>query len=324
MRTVHLNLLVLLSLLGLVFCGPRDQIAGGQHVETYWESWSQMNTDFSSRIQDIPVTPLGSDNGVNVVNIAFASNALNDRWCNTAQNCITSGLSMNATQLTMDVDFIHSAGGLVKLAVGGEVYGNLGSNTYHDYTVVNLASRLANVVHKYNLDGVDLTQQQACGNWDEALCNLAFHLELLEKLRALLPDKIISYTFPRAGDRDGLEPFRSVAMYGHQYVDYFNVFGAKNSGQINSVVSLGVPIGKVVWGLNIGCNSEYWGDVMIEDAMDAAVLAKQYKLGGVMTWSINKDTNKRMDNWDGACNEFQTGMEDASFVNAISSIINGE
>ena len=202
---------------------------------------------------------------------------------------------------------------------------NLGSNAYRDGPAVhNMARRLANVVTKFELDGVDLAQQQACGNWDERLCNLAFHLGLLEKLRALLPDKIISYTFPRAGDKDGLQPFRGVAMYGHHYVDYINVFGAKNSGQINSLVSLGVPSSKIVWGLNIGCNSEYWGDVMIEDAMDAAVRAKSYKLGGMMTWSINKDTSKRGDNWEGKCDEFQTGIPDASFVNAISSIINGE
>ena len=59
---------------------PRERISQNQHVETYWESWSQMNPDFSSKISAIPVTPLGSNTGVNVVNIAFADTGDSDRY----------------------------------------------------------------------------------------------------------------------------------------------------------------------------------------------------------------------------------------------------
>ena len=81
------SLLVLLALLSLASsspgvkkaASPRDQIAANQHVETYWESWSEKETDFVSQISEIPVTPMGSHSGVNVVNIAFADNSITDR-----------------------------------------------------------------------------------------------------------------------------------------------------------------------------------------------------------------------------------------------------
>ena len=42
------------------------------HVETYWESWVESHCpDFACNLADIPITPIGSKHGVNIVNLAF-------------------------------------------------------------------------------------------------------------------------------------------------------------------------------------------------------------------------------------------------------------
>ena len=44
------------------------------YVESYWESWrswSDFPDDFAAFLKDVPASPIGSCQGVNVVNIAF-------------------------------------------------------------------------------------------------------------------------------------------------------------------------------------------------------------------------------------------------------------
>ena len=43
---------------------------------------------------------------------------------------------------------------------------------------------------------------------------------------------------------------------------------------------------------------------------------------GMMTWDINRDTDQRMNYPAGADNLYQTGQGKATYINAISSVIN--
>ena len=45
-------------------------------------------------------------------------------------------------------------------------------------------------------------------------------------------------------------------------------------------------------------------------------------LAGVMTWSINRDTNHRKDYNNEECNADQTGLPDGTFNSAIYRILN--
>ena len=54
------------------------------HVETYWESWVESHCpDFACNLADIPITPIGSKHGVNIVNLAFGMPGKSG--CNEAQ-----------------------------------------------------------------------------------------------------------------------------------------------------------------------------------------------------------------------------------------------
>ena len=56
--------------------------------------------------------------------------------------------------------------------------------------------------------------------------------------------------------------------------------------------------------------------------MEYTAEAKSLGLPGVMTWSINRDTNHRMDYSAGECNIFQTGSPDGTFISAIRQVLN--
>ena len=47
-----------------------------------------------------------------------------------------------------------------------------------------------------------------------------------------------------------------------------------------------------------------------------------HNLLGIMTWDINRDTDQRMNYPAGADNLYQTGQGKATYINAISSVIN--
>lgn len=69
----------------------------------------------------------------------------------------------------------------------------------------------------------------------------------------------------------------------------------------------------------IGCNSHF-EEVNLEAAKSQSKYAKELGLPGVMTWSINRDTNHRTEN-AGECNELQTGLSDGTFVNEIYKVL---
>ena len=86
--------------------------------------------------------------------------------------------------------------------------------------------------------------------------------------------------------------------------------------QIFNQVSL--PCFQLVWGLLIGCSN--LPSVNLEEAVFSASLAKAENFAGVMTWSVQKDTNHRTE--DNSCNDSQTGEVDGSFLLAISRALN--
>ena len=155
-------------------------------------------------------------------------------------------------------------------------------------------------------------------------------LLFLKTLRRLIPDKTITYTFP--GDNYfgdsypwiGINyPFLDVIEYGNQYIDTFNVFRTNYpSESINQMEEeFGIPKSKIVWGLMIGCNENpHFEDVSLDTARNIAAKVKDEGYAGVMTWSINRDTDHRVEP-KGTCNNLQTGYEDGSYLQLIKETL---
>ena len=96
-------------------------------MESYWESWDSPG-NYGANLSAIPVSPVGSTSGVNIVNLAFANpKFISESQCQASPDCITSGFEMtDSAALHQAVKSIHAAGGFVKMAFGGEAYGNPG------------------------------------------------------------------------------------------------------------------------------------------------------------------------------------------------------
>ena len=62
--------------------------------------------------------------------------------------------------------------------------------------------------------------------------------------------------------------------------------------------------------------------MLIIDSFSCTSLIIKIYLVGVMTWDINRDTDQRMNYPAGADNLYQTGQGRATYINAISSVIN--
>jgi hypothetical protein len=139
-------------------------------------------------------------------------------------------------------------------------------------------------------------------------------------LREALPDKIISYTFPGL-----VPPFREVVYYAHELLDtlaYYspavNAFNIDNA--IQAIEDFGVPRNKIVWGVPIGCNKAF--DVSVDEATAVADKVKSGGYAGVVTWSINRDTDHRSRSLNGDCTQMQTGLPDGTYNRAIGSALN--
>lgn len=74
---------------------------------------------------------------------------------------------MDPVKLHNAVASIHAKGGLVKLAVGGQTYGNLGvteGRIMNSLEQNQFVQRIVRVVEIYNFDGIDLTQVEVYYN----------------------------------------------------------------------------------------------------------------------------------------------------------------
>jgi len=294
---------------------PATKIAR-PHVETYWESWEDGLDNFASNLIEVPVGAIGATRGANIVNIAFADpSALDDIDCETSGDCISAGLDIkDPAKLLNGVKTIHEAGGYVKIAIGGEVFDNPGEHiNFQD--VDKLVNRLVRLVYDYNLDGVDLTTVRDCGAWME--CSYAAkQIYLISRLRSMMPNKIISYTFPSTPQS---LTYGKVINSSISHLDYLSMSQCSQNGDIRGITDLldmGVP------GYKIVCGVILTRDCGMTNTIAAAelVLAQQY--GGVMTWSINSDTYHRGENDAGTCNDYQTGKSDGTYIDTVSYILN--
>ena len=143
----------------------------------------------------------------------------------------------------------------------------------------------------------------------------SMHLYVVHEFRKRMPTKLLTYTFP--GDSTQLNfPFRDVLEYGHQYLNTINVF----RGEMDTIQVLnseyGVPKSKMILGLAIGCNQNPFEDVDLAKALNYTEFVKNEGLAGIMTWSLNRDTDHRT--LEENCNELQTGQPDGTFLETIN------
>jgi len=228
-------------------------------------------------------------------------------------------------QLKSDIKHLQSQGVLVKFAYGGEEYGNTDFYYKLRSSVISNAQTVADQVVEFGLDGVDLTQNQGFG--DENMVSgeqTSLQLLFLHHLREKLPaDKIITYTFPgdsQYGNQDINFPYRDILRYGQNYVDVFNVYRATYKSMREMMEDFEIDPSKIVWGLAIGCNQNF-ADVDLGKAVETAEYVKAYGMAGVMTWSINRDTNHRIEPV-GSCTDLQAGYEDGTYLKTIHSALN--
>ena len=273
------GLMLLFSISGSLSLWSPEKNLFIPHVEVYWESWEDYRTNYMSNMSNIPITPLGSSHGVNVVNVAFADNAKQET-CGT--ECITSGLNMNPDHFVAGVKEIQAKGGFVKLALGGEVYGNPG-----DYLTLAeipyLTQRIQRVVDKYDLDGVDLVHVRAPGYISQI--QIDRESLVIQSLRELMPSKLISFTYP-GYPTDVPTNVDKILENTHIYLDYITPHGANLEG-ILALKDLGVPKEKIVWGI--------WNvkDCYLEKLVESTKFVRSELYGGVSSWSINSDTAQR-------------------------------
>ena len=137
-----------------------------------------------------------------------------------------------------------------------------------------------------------------------------------------MPTKLMSYTFPAQGYDFYIDfPFRDVIQYGHQYLNTINVFRANTTAIHQMVTEFNIPKSKITWGMAIGCNQSPFEQVDMAKAADEAQYVKDQGLAGVMTWSLNRDTDHRTSASNGHCNALQTEEADGTFIQIICDVL---
>jgi len=275
------------------------------HLETYWESWDEWrHDDFAANLSEVRVGPLGSTQGVNVVNLAFARPGYVGCWELPTEeerdNCVLlPGYQGSEESLVEGIRHVHRNNGLVKIAIGGETYGN-------PTPLQRRASYLVETMDEYKLDGIDFTAIQ----WDNM--DQSGTADMIKELREAT-DKIISLTFPCCP-----VCFRTLLEMAHPYLDYITPFCTVNAGNIDQLVSdFGIPKHKIIWGYPL------WADCLMKTTLEAGTSVREEGLAGVATWSINIDTAQRGDNEYGECNNYQTGHQDGAYTDMLAFLLNG-
>ena len=270
------------------------------HVETYWESWTEGGPDFANNLIDVPITPIGSKQGVNIVNVAFAMPGYGSCYeAPIPANCtLLPGYQGKEDPLRQAVRHIHEHNGFVKIAIGGDTYGNPkpGNGLY--------AYWLAKQIDDYGLDGVDFVVKEWQPEWVFNQTDLA---RMIGELRLEMPNKIISVTVPAC-----TTCWNPLLEASEPDLDYVTVFRARS----NNIAINHVPNHKIVWGIMLT------QDCLMTTTLEAATVVRDEGYTGVSTWSINSDTAQRGDYEYAECNQYQTGHEDASYINMISYLLN--
>jgi len=281
-------------------------------VESYWESWDSWREypdDYAAFLEDAPASPVGSCNGVNIVNIAFGDYSGGVTGHEATDEIIKNGIKA-----------IHQKGGFVKIALGGAKY-SMGFHVTSVEAAAEFARKMATTATELGLDGMDLDVED--GNPGAEV-----QIALIKETRRLLgPNFHITYTISALTSQ--IEPWRSTIMEAVSDLDAVNVMGYDVYWEgwdiqqdVDQLAGLGVPLDKIVYGVMPGhhdAGNEY---TSVQDAVDAAHYVLEKGLGGVMTWDINRDCRGRLGNPAGEDNLFQTGQGEAAYLNAISSALN--
>jgi len=295
------------------------------HVETYWESWDQTHGNYGSNLSDLPVVPIGSSGGFNVVNLAFARDTATIEEvlaCDISPDCVTPGLSdmKDNEAFRKAIKVIHDAGGFVKISFGGVTYGTPGESL-DEVELELLVHRIVNLLDDFDLDGVDLVLD-GCGV-SSGKCehpeNVVF---IINSLRRMMPNKMISLSFPHQPER--YQYYMNVITSTIENLDYLSMIWGFES-DVTYLIENGIPKSKIVYGSIV--SREKYCDLEFENLIHKAERVKTDQLGGVVYWSINSDTHYRNghpDDVPGECTDYQTGMEDGTVIKTISYILNND
>jgi len=317
------------------------------YVETYWESQTVSPYDyascpnFKSNIVDnstygfdlTDVTVTSQDEmfqGADIINIGYAyadENSCLDKAvscepfiCGLHYFANAPGGTERFEALQASVTAMQKKGAVVKLAFGGDEWGNTMFNTKTVTTVEKVVGDMIEAAILLGVDGIDLVQSEGVNTVNfEAGAESSVQLYLLDNLRARMPaNMMLTYTFP---GKEADFPFRDIAKYGHPYLDYINVHMATRKS-MEKLIGIGVPRGKLSWGVPIGCNEEAIGDYKLEETIRTSKIARDEGYAGVMHWSVQRDTNRRATlHYEQACCPLQTGMPDETYLNNMAAVM---
>merc|ERR1712180_506268 len=283
----YLGLLLALSLLSPV----HPARLSGPYVESYWESWNfkDFPDDFAAKLEDVPASPVGASSGVNIIDLSFGDYSPGLGGLEAPEEIIRAG-----------IEAIHAAGGLVKIAYGGALY-SMSQYIQSVDDAKTFCKGLKETFDEYGVDGLDL-------DIEDGGTSAEIQAAVIKECRKELGEEALQST------ADVLDAVNVMAydIYWTGYNFEMDIAGLNDAGMTND---------KIVWGLMPGhhdAGNEY---TSLEDARAAARYVKESGLAGLMTWSLNRDTDRRSKG-NGGDNLCQTGQPDATFVNALSQALN--
>jgi len=302
---------LLLSLLAVSLLSPvHPARLAGPYVESYWESWNfkDFPDDFAAKLEDVPASPVGASSGVNVIDLSFGDYSPGLGGLEAPEEIIRAG-----------IEAIHAAGGLVKIAYGGALY----SMSQYIQTLDDaktFCKGLKETFNEFGVDGLDL-------DIEDGGTSAEIQAAVIKECRKELGEEAhITYTIPALVSN--VSPWKETLQSTADVLDAVNVMaydvywtGYNFEMDIAGLNEVGITNDKIVWGLMPGhhdAGNEY---TSLEDARAAASYVKESGLAGLMTWSLNRDTDRRSKG-SGGDNLYQTGQPDATFVNALSQVLN--
>jgi len=281
------------------------------YVESYWESWNYKDypTDYAALLKDVPASALGSTKGVNMVEMSFGDYSGGLGGLEAPEDVIREG-----------IEAVHAAGGLVKMAFGGALY-SMSEFIRTEEDAVNFCINFKETCDEYGIDGMDLDIEDGGTNAD-------IQFKVISECRKQLgPAAHISYTLPALSST--FAPWSDTIRRSIEFLDAINIMaydvywtGYEFDLDVQGLHDLGVPNSKIVYGVMPGhhdAGNEY---TTLDDAIEAANYVKTNGLAGIMTWSINRDTDQRMQYGAGEDNLYQTGKPDATYIDTVSNQLN--
>lgn len=241
--------------------------ATGAIVEGYWESWDS-NTSLAT------IASMQCD----VFDISFMT------FSSTGNHTfVLTGLDTDLGTMDQFVADVHAAGKKVKLSIGGATY-PIQPMLQTTADAAGMAQAVANFVNQHSLDGVDFDIE------DYPAANL--QITLLQDVRNLLPNSIISYTAKSPASTT--HPYDQVIYAAYSYFDYLNIMaydygpGYTYEEDIQTLLANGVPAYKIGLGLMPG-KDDVGVTTTQSDIQNAANYVVANGLKGIMFWDLNRD-----------------------------------